>query len=277
MRKIFLTSAVFGLACAGFLGYQTVKAQDQELSPEEEIRLVQEFNRMMAEGINPGEIWAEMGKEAFKKYNLDKCDFGLGPGKIEGALAQLPRYFPDAKRVMDLETRIGWCLQQYAGMTPEQVKKFVQQCWGKSQCMGEYDAIVMYVSMASNGQKINVNLKDPQVKRMYEIGKQIYYARLGPWDFNCATCHAGQKEVRIRATVLWSADRPGEAGKAVSIFPKYLVRWSQPMTMHYRYSECMRQMRWPAFEPHSDLAVALSAFLYGTANGTEIKVPGIGR
>jgi len=53
---------------------------------------------------------------------------------------------------MDLETRIGWCLQQYAGMTPEQVKKFVQQCWGKSQCMGEYDAIVMYVSMASNGK-----------------------------------------------------------------------------------------------------------------------------
>ena len=72
---------------------------------------------------------------------------------------------------MDLETRIGWCLQQYAGMTPDQVKKFAKECWGKRQCMGEYDAIVMYISMASNGHKINVNLKDPQVKRMYEIGK----------------------------------------------------------------------------------------------------------
>jgi len=49
------------------------------------------------------------------------------------------------------------------------------------------------------------------------------------------------------------------------------------MTMHYRYAECMRQMRWPIFEPHSDLAVALSTFLYGNANGTEIQVPGIGR
>lgn len=254
----------------------SMMASSQDLSPEEEIKQVQEFNKLMAEGINPGEIWAEMGKEAFKKYNLDKCDFGLGPGKIEGALAQLPRYFPDAGKVMDLETRIGWCLQKYANMKPEEVKKFVMQCWGKSQCMGEYDAIVMYISMASNGQPIKVNLKDPHVKRMYEIGKRIFYARVGPWDFNCATCHAGTKVSTIRATVLWSMDR-GEVGKAVSIFPKYLVRWYQPMTMHYRYAECMRQMRWPTFEPHSDLGVALSTFLYGSANGTPIKVPGIGR
>ncbi len=277
-KKALLAVFTAGALAGGLLSTKAFAQVEGELSPEEEIRLVQEFNRMLAEGINPGEVWYEVGKEAIKKYNLDKCDLGLGPGVFKGAAAQLPRYFADAGKVMDLETRVGWCLQKYAGMTQEQVLKFVRQCWGKSgNCVSDYDGIIMYLTMESNGQKINVNLKDPHVKRMYDIGKQVYYTRLGPWDFNCATCHAGKQEVRIRATKLWSMDRPGEVGQAVSIFPKYLVRWGLPMTMHYRYAECIRQMRWPEFIPHSDLGVALSTYLYGSANGTEIKAPGIGR
>ncbi|RMH06583.1 MAG: sulfur oxidation c-type cytochrome SoxA [Aquificota bacterium] len=277
-KKVFFGLLVSGAVAGGLLTTKAFAQVEGELSPEEEIRLVQEFNRMLAEGVNPGEIWYEVGKEAIKKYNLDKCDLGLGPGNFKGAMAQMPRYFADAGKVMDLETRVGWCLQKHAGMTPDQVQKFVKTCWGKSgNCMSEYDAIIMYLTMESNGYKINVNLKDPQVKKMYEIGKKAYHSRLGPWDFNCATCHAGKKETRIRATKLWSIDRPGEVGNAVSIFPKYLVRWGLPMTMHYRYAECIRQMRWPEFTPHSDLGVALSTYLYGEANGTPIKAPGIGR
>ncbi|MDW8237518.1 MAG: sulfur oxidation c-type cytochrome SoxA [Aquificaceae bacterium] len=273
MRRYLLIGSV--LAFGAILGGGIYAQQD--LSPEEEIRLVQEFNRMLSEGVNPGEVWYEIGKDSVKKYNLDKCDFGLGPGVFKGAAAQLPRYFKDAGKVMDLETRLGWCLQRHANMSQEDVLKFVRQCWGKSgNCVSEYDALVMFLTMESNGFKITVNTSDPNVKKVYEIGKAIYQTRIGPWDFNCATCHAGKQEVRIRATRLWSADR-GETGQAVYYFPKYLVRWGLPMTMHYRYAECIRQMRWPEFIPHSDLAVALSTYLYAEANGTVIKAPGIGR
>lgn len=276
-KKLLLAVFTTGALTGGLLATKAFAQTDVELTPEQELKLVQEYNRMLAEGVNPGEVWYEVGKEAIKKYGLDKCDLGLGPGNFKGAAAKLPRYFADAGKVMDLETRIGWCLQKYAGMKPEDVQKFVKQCWGKAgNCVSEYDGIVMYLTMESNGHKISVDLKDPRVKKMYDIGKAAFNMRLGPWDFNCATCHAGKQEVRIRATRLWSVDR-GEAGQAVYYFPKYLARWGLPMSMHYRYAECIRQMRWPEFIPHSDLGVALSAYLYAEANGTEIKAPGIGR
>ncbi len=271
MRRVILTAIISGALLSG-VSY----AQQKELTPEEEMKLLQEAIKQLKEGINPAEVWYESGKELVKKYNLDKCDFGLGPGVFKGALAQLPRYFPDTKRVMDLETRLAWCLQQYAGMTPEQTTKFAMQCWGKTNCFSEYEAIVTYISMESNGHKINVNLNDPRVKKMYEIGKRIFYARIGPWDFNCAVCHAGKEAKRIRSSALYSVDR-GEGGDAVKKFPVYRVTWAQVFPMHYRYAECTRQMRWPLTLPHTDFAVALSTYLYGSANGTVIEIPGIGR
>ncbi len=270
-RAIF--RALVSLGILSSIGLSS--AQDASVTEDEE-KALKEALKQLAEGINPAEIWYEQGKELVKKYNIDKCDFGLGPGVFKGALAQLPRYFPDAKKVMDLETRLGWCLQQYAGMAPEQVRKFAMQCWGKTNCFSEYEAMVTYLSMESNGYKFNVNLKDPQVKKMYELGKKVYYARMGPWDFNCATCHAGKQQQRIRASALWSIDR-GEVGSAVNKFPIYRVSWNQVFPMHYRYAECLRQTRLPYLKPHSDIAVALSTYLYGSANGTEIKVPAIAR
>jgi len=34
---------------------------------------------------------------------------------VKGAYAELPRYFPDAKRVMDLETRLVYCMVSQQG------------------------------------------------------------------------------------------------------------------------------------------------------------------
>ena len=63
---------------------------------------------------NPAELWEARGEAMWKeargpaKVSLEKCDLGLGAGVVKGAYAQLPRYFPDADRVMDLESRIVW-------------------------------------------------------------------------------------------------------------------------------------------------------------------------
>ena len=51
------------------------------------------------------------------KVSLEQCDLGLGPGVVKGAYAQLPRYFADADRVMDLETRLVWCMVDAAGLS----------------------------------------------------------------------------------------------------------------------------------------------------------------
>jgi len=64
-----------GAIASGLLSTKAFAQVEGELSPGEEIRLVQEFNRMLAEGINPGEIWYEVSnpedkgaKELVKKW-----------------------------------------------------------------------------------------------------------------------------------------------------------------------------------------------------------------
>ena len=71
---------------------------------------------------NPAELWEARGEGLWKqargpnKVSLEKCDLGLGPGVVKGAYAQMPRYFADADRVMDLETRLVWCMVKLQGM-----------------------------------------------------------------------------------------------------------------------------------------------------------------
>src|SRR5689334_23985866 len=60
---------------------------------------------------NPGLLEADRGEALWKQVrgpkgaSLEGCDLGKGPGKVEGAFAELPRYFKDADRVLDLESR----------------------------------------------------------------------------------------------------------------------------------------------------------------------------
>src|SRR5438132_13486018 len=65
---------------------------------------------------NPAELWEGRGEALWKQQrgpqnvSLERCDLGLGAGVVKGAYAHLPRSFPEADRVMDLETRLVWCM-----------------------------------------------------------------------------------------------------------------------------------------------------------------------
>jgi len=78
---------------------------------------------------NPAELWESRGEALWKqergpkKVSLERCDLGLGAGVVKGAYAQLPRYFADADRVLDLETRLVWCMVTLQGYTEADAKK----------------------------------------------------------------------------------------------------------------------------------------------------------
>ncbi len=81
--------------------------------------------REALQGGNPAELWEARGEDLWKqprgpkKVSLEKCDLGLGPGVVKGAYAHLPRYFADADRVMDLESRLVCVHGQPAGLRPQ--------------------------------------------------------------------------------------------------------------------------------------------------------------
>src|SRR5215210_9436145 len=99
---IFLTA--FTIALSG-----TAFAQDAETE-----KAIEKYRAMLKEDpwSNPGFLDVDRGETLWataagpKKATLEQCDLGKGPGKVDGAFAELPHYFADADRVMDVETRI---------------------------------------------------------------------------------------------------------------------------------------------------------------------------
>ena len=86
-------------------------------------RAIEKYRQMLKEDpwSNPGLLDADRGEALWttprgpKNVSLAQCDLGKGPGKVDGAFAELPRYFADADRVMDVETRILWCMEKLQG------------------------------------------------------------------------------------------------------------------------------------------------------------------
>ena len=124
---------------------------------------------------NPAELWEARGeglwKEARgpKKVALTQCDLGLGPGVVKGAYAQMPRYFADADRVMDLESRIVWCMVKLQGFTEEDAKK---NPFGSPERKSDMEAYVAYVTSESRGTKMNVPTAHPKEQEAYRLGRE---------------------------------------------------------------------------------------------------------
>src|SRR5512145_1078177 len=109
-RRLLIMALATGLVSAGGLQGRAQDATERE---------VERYRQMLKEDpwSNPGLLEADRGEVLWKEKrgprnaSLEACELGKGPGKVEGAFAELPRYFPDADKVMDLEARIVWCME----------------------------------------------------------------------------------------------------------------------------------------------------------------------
>ena len=229
---------------------------------------------------NPAELWEARGEAMWKtargpaKVSFERCDLGLGPGVVKGAYAQLPRYFSDANRVMDLETRLVWCMVHQQGMTEAAATKTV---FGNgSEKRSDLEALAAYVTSQSQGVAMNVPIDEPHVHDMYRLGEKMFYYRGGTHDFACATCH-GDDGKRIRLQDLPNLTKKEGAQKAYTTWPAYRVSQGELRTFQWRLNDCFRQQRFPELEFGSDASIALTAYLAGRANGAAYEGPAIKR
>lgn len=235
------------------------------------------YREMLADG-NPAELSAAKGEELWKtprgtkNATLERCDLGKGPGVIDGASAELPRYFSDTGRVQDLETRLLTCMEQLQGISPNQVLK---SGWGKGE-RAVMESLVAYIVTASKDKTVKVDTKHPEMKRFYELGRRAFYYRAGPMDFSCSTCH-GQEGKRIRLQDLPDLRIPAGAAAGWGSWPAYRVSNGQFWTMQHRLEDCFRQQRFPEPIYGSDVTIALSVYLATNANGGKIITPGLKR
>ena len=229
---------------------------------------------------NPAELWELRGAELWKtargpnKVPLARCDLGLGAGVVKGAYAQLPRYFADADRVMDLETRLVWCMVTLQGMSSSDA---LRNHFGNGhEKKSDLEALVAYITSESRGVTMNVALKNPKEIEMYRVGEKIFYFRGGPHDFGCVTCH-GTDDKRIRLQDLPNLTRVEGAQRAYTTWPAYRVSQGELRTFQWRLNDCFRQQRFPELEFGSDASIALTMYLAHNANGAAFDAPAIKR
>ena len=247
--------------------------------PKSVVDEINRYRELLQDG-NPAELWELRGetlwktKRGPKNASLEQCDLGKGPGVVKGAYASMPRYFADADRVMDLETRLVHCMVTLQGFSPADAKK--QPFGAGNERKSDMEALVGYVTSESKGVVMNVSLAHPKEREAYRLGKAIFFHRGGPHDFACATCH-GDTNKRIRLQDLPNLMTQADAQRAYTTWPAYRVSQGELRSFQWRLYDCFRQQRFPELEFASDASIALTMFLAHNANGGTFNAPAIKR
>jgi len=263
--------------CVG-VGMPRAGAQDDNAIERE----LERYRTMLKDDpwSNPALLDAEKGEAIWKEkrgpkdVSLEACDLGKGAGVVDGAFAELPRYFKDANRVMDAETRLVWCMETLQGLPRAEILK---RPVSKANQQGtDLEALTTFLAVKSQGRKLDAPQGHPKEREAIALGEAAFYRRQGPMDFACATCH-GETGRRIRLQPLPHFAKPEEAQKYMGEWPAYRVSQGTVMTMQHRLADCFWQMRLPLVDYGSDLTVALSAYLAAQARGGDITAPTIKR
>jgi sulfur-oxidizing protein SoxA len=238
-----------------------------------------EVGRQMLAEDNPGELWIERGEKLFyekrgpKNASLEQCDFGMGPGKLAGAFAHMPRYFADSGKVEDLESRLLKCMVELQGLDRAAI---ISARFSSLDRDSDMEALATFVASRSNGMKMDVGLDHLREREMYKAGEYLFHRRTGPTDFGCVSCH-GDEGKRIRLQDLPNMTDRKQMQAVVAGWPAYRGTHSTVRTMQHRLYDCNWQMRLPDLGYTSDVSIALTMYLNYQGNGAVIQVPGVRR
>lgn len=268
---VLALAAAMLIAVAGIAVAQSTDAEKE----------IEKYREMISDPMsNPAFLNVDRGEALWKtargtkNVSLEQCDLGEGPGKLDGAFAKLPRYFSDSDKVMDLEQRLNWCMQNIQGLDTKDV---IARRFGAPGKQSDMEDLVAYIANKSSGSKIAAQVSHPKERELYAVGEAMFFQRGGQWDFSCATCH-GDDGKRIRLQGLPNLAKAGKTAQdTMATWPTYRVSQSQTRTMQHRLWDCYRQMRWPQPDYLSDGLTALTLYLNKQADGGVLQVPSIKR
>ena len=238
---------------------------------------IAEYRKMLEDG-NPAELFEMKGQELWsqkrgpKNASLEQCDLGKGKGVVKGAFVELPRFFADTGKVMDLESRLVHCMATLQGFDAAETAKTP---FGRGE-MANVTALATWIATESRGLRFNLSQAHAEEKKSYEIGKRVFYFRAGPMDFNCASCHS-TANIRIRLQDLPDLTKNPGDGIGFAAWPAYRVSNGQMWGMQLRLNDCFRQMRFPYPGFGSDITVALATYMGVNAKGAQSIAPAIKR
>ena len=137
-------------------------------------------------------------------------------------------------------------------------------------------ALATWIAAESKGMKLNLPQDHMEERKMYEVGKRLFFMRGGSHDFACATCHS-QDDKRIRLQDLPNITKNPGAGNGFGAWPAYRVSNGQMWGAQLRLNDCYRQQRFPYPIFGSDATIALGVYMGVNGKGGATVAPAIKR
>lgn len=175
--------------------------------------------------------------------------FANGGRNVAGSY---PRYSAETDQVITFGMEINRCLRDN-GEKP--------YAFDDERTMG---ILAAYARTLSDSMLVDVRVDSPGALAKYEQGKQLYYKRMGQYNFSCASCHVAYAGRTLRTDILspaigqtthWPVFRGGE----------HLT------TLQTRYRQCLEQMRAPVFAAGSAELNNLEYFHSYLSNGLPMR------
>ena len=129
-------------------------------------------------------------------------------------------------------------------------------------------AITAYLAFEARGNALDIRVDGVGALAAYETGKRFYYTKRGQLNFSCSDCHGISSGQYVRA------DRLSAGLGHPTHFPVYRSKTGSMVSLHQRFSGCVRDVRATPFELQSSEFRNLEYFLTYMSNGFEVNGPG---
>lgn len=134
--------------------------------------------------------------------------------------------------------------------------------WSK----GNMTAMTALIGLQSRGMPMNVAI-DGEAAPFWEMGKELYYTRVGQLDMACSNCHEDNYGIMIRADHLSQGQING--------FPTYRLKNAKLNSIHARFKGCMKNIRAVPFKEGGEEFKALELYLASRGQGLSVETPSV--
>ncbi len=226
---------------------------EQFLTPALRAQQADDFDNPAYPFVEAGEIsWNKVEGAAGK--SCQDCHGGGQKNSLKRAAATYPKYSPDIKQVINLQTRVNICRQSHMRAAPleENSEQMI--------------AVTAYLRWLSRGTPAQVDISGP-ASPMFERGSQLYRSKMGLLQLSCVQCHNERFGQTYGAETL-------SQGHALA-YPVFSTGQNRMISLQERFRMCNQLARAEVKPDNAPDYVALELYLNWRSRDLPVTAPGV--
>ena len=241
-----------------------IRATAADDSPLDEIlsgwlfRTAETQSLQMDDFDNPGFVFVEQAEDLFAAADGSEgkacADCHADVADFAGLRTVLPRWDETDGKMMTMENYINECRTERMGA----------KAWKYSGA--DMTGMTALISLQSRGMPIAVETGG-KAAAAYELGKELYYTRVGQLDMACSNCHEDNYGNMIRADHLSQGQTNG--------FPTYRLKNAKLNSIHGRFKGCMNNIRATPYKEGSPEFTAIELYVASRGAGLSSEAPSV--